>query len=180
MSRDYQNHEMFVLGLKSAFPYMTKDAVGLYTRKLSGWRLTKAQWESALDQMLQVESDGNPPQLSVIYAELKRQGAIARPAIDLGWAAFDLAGHSYAIRIRSQENHWVIADLTYKNQHGEENHSQPHYGEPLFDHIPANADNFVLTADNPVRSDNIPTKDEVSGYMEQIRINLSRLGVYHG
>lgn len=138
--------DIFVTNLKAAFPYMSREALVLYQTKLKNWNLTKQQWVSALDNLIGMETDGNPPQLSTIFAELHRQIGNASSAPDKGWAYFRLHEREYAIRIERNGGNWLISDMLYTD-HGQTKHAQPNYGLPLLDHIPAQAYDFRLIPD---------------------------------
>jgi hypothetical protein len=168
-----QSSDDFVLGLKAAFPFMGQPAISLYQRKLQNWRLSNQQWDAALDTLIRVQTDGNPPQLSEVFAELKRQCDITRDQSAMGWASFMLDYRPYSIRIKYNDG-WRISRLTWRDNHGVEHDMQSHVGELIVSYVPTTATDFLITPDNPPRpgQDDIPTDDERAKIIAGIKTKI--------
>ena len=172
-----ENSDTFVDGLKAAFPYTSKDTVSIYKRTLAKWRLTRKQWEDALIALISLETDGNPPLLATIFAEIKKQQYDAKTESNLGMASWKLNGTDYALRIK-WDGAWVISDLVWTDRFGKQHHLQAHVGEPVVKHIPKDATDFLIAPDNPPRpaQDDIPSDLQRKELMAEIRANLATMG----
>jgi len=157
----------------SRYP-ISDETTSNYAKRLCRWNLTAQQWDDALETIIdsQPESARGLPELHEIYPALRRAKENGFTENALGWAYFRLADTSYAIRIRSAGGAVVIHDLVGHDARGDEIHLQPHYGEPLFDHIPADAVDFLMKWDNPARpdADNLLTLADI----QQIKAQMGK------
>jgi hypothetical protein len=151
--------DSFVENLKSSLPFMSLESETFYKRKLSGWKLSAKQWETALDKIIAGNTDGKLPQLSLIFAELQRQQSIARSESDLGWASFKIKDRDYVIRVKARSGTWIIHDCVLRDIHGVEHHVQQHVGDPVVERLPAEATDYLISPDNRAR---LRPEEEVS------------------
>jgi hypothetical protein len=141
----------FVKQLCAAFSRypITAETRELYANKLSGWRLTQNEWDTAADRIIEVQTDDNLPSLSIIYGYLKNAKASQRDDTNGGLATFDLNGMAYGLRVRNDGGVWLIADVVMRDAHGKEVHLQKHVGEAFGLHVPKDAYNVMVSPDNP-------------------------------
>ena len=169
--------DLFVRNLKASLESwrMLPETESLYKSKLSKLNLPRAQWVAALDAIVEANTDGKLPPLALIYAELERQKRNAAHHPAMGWASFRWRGHGYSIRIRMAET-WVIADLIWHDSHGVEHHKQEHVGEPVVNHIPKDATEFLIVPDEVVLDmRDIPSDRERNEIIQTIQRNLLKI-----
>ena len=112
-----------------------------------------------------------------LYCLQKQQQESAKVRNPLGWASFTLHGKQYSIRIKHDGRQWVISDLVYVDNHGNETHLQPHVGESVVEYIPVDATDFLISPDDPPKPEpeELPSRLEVKEFMAEINANLSKL-----
>jgi len=108
----------------SRFPVMesTKE---LYLQKLSSWRLTQAEWDIALDRIIETFRDDkgnsaeNLPPLQVIYTHLKNATYRAGSEGNGAWMTWeDSDGRRFAKRIKYVNLQWVNAESERTDAYG--------------------------------------------------------------
>jgi hypothetical protein len=164
----------FVENICAAFNrYPTsKETQRLYITKLSGWNLTRDQWNTALDVLIAGEpesrDEGIIPPLARIYEQLHKIKLSDKS--NMGWCYIRIGERDYAIRIKIQYGKWVISDLIGKDISGNEIHMQKHIGEPVVDHVPENITSYQIVPDDPAPSMNyqMPTDVERNEYIRAI------------
>jgi hypothetical protein len=131
----------------------------IYTQKLSKWKLTQQEWDSALDLLVESHKDENLPALGTIYEFLKF-AVSKRQEADYGFMYFDLNKYSYAVRLVRRDGVWVSAKTG-----------------KFFD-APKGATKVLFVPDKQAEPepDSIPTKEQVAFYMRVINDNLKRIG----
>ena len=165
---------------------ITAETKELYTEKLSRWKMTKEQWDKALDRLIEIHTDESLPGLSEIYGHLK-SASYENPASGrrMASAVFTLNGYDRLIRCVARDRNdgsgrieWVIADIVGRDVHGQEIHLQEHVGEPVVNWIPENATSFELYPDDPPMPapEDIPTAKEVQELVNATMGNLRRIG----
>lgn len=149
----------------------------LYGQKLSKWRLTQGQWDTALDRIIEGHESESLPSLSDLYAKLK-EAQISENAGNgnMGWASFRLYDRDYSIRIWHDGHTWVISDLVYTDGQGRKTHMQTHVDQPVVNHIPADATDFLITPEKMIlRDEEILTPAELRQMFAEIQGNLGRI-----
>lgn len=170
--------DTFVSNLKASIESwrMPAETESLYKSKLAKFVLTRAQWSSALDEIINQNRDGKLPPLANVCSILEHQKAIASVPVNLGWASFKIKGVSHSIRIRSEGGKWVIHDLVWVDNHGKEHHLQNYVGDSVAQHIPADATDYLLSADNPAKPepDEMPSPAEIKALVDKTNQALGK------
>lgn len=177
----------FVKLLTAAFNRypISAETKELYSEKLSRWKLTKEQWDKALDRLIEFHQDESLPGLNEIYGHLK-SASYESPASGrrMASAVFRLNGYDRLIRCVARDRNdgsgrieWVIADLVGRDAHGHEVHLQAHVGEPVLNWIPEDATSFEIYPDNPPMPspEDIPSKAEIQQLVRNLTNSLRRI-----
>lgn len=174
-----KNAERFVRALKASIEgwRMPEETRALFTAKLSKWDLSETQWNAVLDRVIAKNLKGELPQLAAIEIQIKNELEIAREPSPYGWLSFDWKGHSYAMRVKSDGYAWLIADLMRKDEHGQIIHLQKNVGEPAALHLPAGAENVIVSPDNPAdpQPEEMPSKREVAEYRHEFELVAEKM-----
>jgi hypothetical protein len=169
----------FVQQLIAAFHRFktTDETKDLYTEKLSRWRMTQTRWDKALDEIIAKHEDDNLPSLNEIYGYLKRaEQSSTDSGSHLGWASFRLNDRDYSIRIQHNGTAWVISDLVGTDSQGRKIPQQANVGQPVVNHIPADATDFLITPEKMIlRDEEILTPAELQQMFAEIQSNLTRI-----
>jgi hypothetical protein len=147
-----------VIAAFSKFP-TGKDVADLYEEKLSKWQLTTAQWESALDYLIENHKDDGLPALNEIYGVLKIKKSAAVAPNNLGFMSFTSNGCSYAVRVRCDGSVWVSCKT----------------GRVV--NLPNDASAVIVSPDCPARyePEEMPSAAERVQLFRQIQDNLSKV-----
>lgn len=159
----------FVKQLTAAFSTypISEETKRIYIEKLVKWRMTQEQWDRALDDLIENTHDENLPQLKTIYAALKKTQHMNYHNRQFGNLYFmDKRNYSYCIRCEIKREDGVTL-WVYPPWH-EKSGSTPN--------LPSESHDIRLIPDDIViPPEEIPTSDEVRGYVQKFQENIKSL-----
>jgi hypothetical protein len=134
----------------------SRETTELYYQKLSNWRLTQSEWDAALDKLLDQHTEENIPGLAEVTSALKSITTAKIQGGDYGFMYFNIKRNSFAVRLTHRDNVWVSV-RTGK-----------------FFNPPSSATDILFVPDKQAVLDphDIPNKDEIRKYCQQIESNL--------
>ena len=152
--------EKFAVALKSAFPRYGKDQLQLIVKKISSWKLRQAEWDRALDLLVEWHRDDSEvPPLGQIYDALR---SVSRKALsangDTGRVSFRYQPAGYGSEVLSvifvvrRGDEWVVASKTRKLPDGTHVELQKNIGAPVMSVLPQGAHDIRFEADRPAQS----------------------------
>lgn len=157
------------------FP-ISAETKELYSSKLSRWKMTQPQWDTALDKLIEGHSENLPP-LSEIYTALKNAQFTSQQSDSSANAtvSFRHNGYEKVILCRNDSGVLVIRDVVIHDVHGAEKHLQAHVGDAVALHIPEAATDVLINYDHPARPEpnEIPTPEEIKAYVDAFNSDIA-------